>query len=131
MEDNKNKSKYICNFSEQINKVKAMGIEKAYSDMKSIEIPYRNLYIDAFGTTYGANLNDKYKDVLFRLKYDDGTTHDVGKLIGGTFRNLSCVTMFSFRFENEDGVTIFDTEYDQPTIIMLNEPDSCCAGGGE
>ena len=96
------------------------GVEEFGKFLQSIEMPFRDLYIKAFGTSAGAQIKDEYKDKLFRLEYDDGTTHDVGKLKSAGFRNYSCVTMFHFKFENDDGETLVDTETSQPKILMLN-----------
>ena len=95
------------------------GAEDFGKFLKSIEIPYRELYLNAFGNNADAAIKDDYKDKLFRLEYENGNTNDVGKLISGGFRRYSYTTMFHFKFENEDGNTIIDTEYEQPKISVL------------
>ena len=114
-------SKYNCkNLQDGFKQIEEKGGVEGFSKfLKSIEMPYRDLYIKAFGTTSNDTIKEEYKDKDFRLEYDDGTTHDVGKLIGGSFRNYSMVTMFNFKFKNSDGITKLDTEKQQPKIIML------------
>ena len=95
------------------------GVQEFVKFINSIEMPYRDLYVNAFGTSAYSQIKKEYKDKLFRLKYSDGRTHDVGNLTGGGFRNYSSVTMFNFKFETSDGETNIDTEYEQPQILML------------
>ena len=116
-------SKYFCeNFDDGLKKIEEKGGVLEFSKfLNSIEMPYRELYVDAFGTGCASQINEKYKDKLFRLEYSDGRTHDVGNLTGATFRNYSMCTMFCFKFKNSDGVTMIDTEYEQPKILMLEE----------
>ena len=116
-------SKYNCkNLQDGFKQIEEKGGVEGFSKfLKSIEMPFRDLYIKAFGTSAGAQIKDEYKDKQFRLEYEDGTTHDVGKLIGGGFRKYSCVTMFHFKFENDDGQTVVDTETSQPKILILEE----------
>lgn len=113
-------NKYHCDGIEDgFKKIEEKGVKEFGKFLKSIEMPYRDLYIEAFGTNSNDTIKEEYKDKDFRLEYDDGTTHDVGKLIGGSFRNYSMVTMFNFKFKNSDGITTIDTEVKQPKIIML------------
>ena len=95
------------------------GVENFSKFLKSIEMPYHQLYVNAFGTSADAQIKDEYKDKLFRLEYENGTIHDVGKLISAGFRRYSYSTMFYFKFENEDGIREIDTEYEQPKILVL------------
>lgn len=90
-----------------------------FKEIKSIEIPYRELYIKLFGTSSGSSIKSEYKNKEFRLVNND-SVKDVGKLISANFRNYSMVTMFQFTFENSDDKTVIDTEQEQPTILMLD-----------
>jgi hypothetical protein len=94
--------------------------QETFKKLISTEIPYHNLYVEAFGTSSNSNVKPLYSDKLFRLEYKDGTTKDVGNLISGDFRNYSCVTMFKFIFKNNEGICEVDTEREQPKIIMLD-----------
>jgi len=115
-------NKYHCeDLDDGLKKIEEKGgIEEYGKFLKSIEMPFRDLYIKAFGNTSGSSIKDEYKDKLFRLEYEDGTTQNVGKLKSAGFRNYSCVTMFHFKFENDDGETLVDTETIQPKILMLD-----------
>ena len=94
--------------------------QETFKELISTEIPYHNLYVEAFGTSSNSNVKPLYSDKLFRLEYKDGTTKDVGNLISGTFRRYSCVTMFKFIFKNNEAIYEVDTEHKQPKIIMLD-----------
>jgi hypothetical protein len=109
------------NTKSAVKKMFEMSPKETYKELISTEMPYRNLYIEAFGTTNYCNPKPIYSDKLFKLEYKDGKTKDVGNLISGDFRHYSCVTMFNFKFKNNEGICYdLDTEKEQPKIIMLD-----------
>jgi len=113
-------NKYNSSLKEVIKNIENKGASQVYKEIKSIEKDYCKLYIEAFGYSSKLSVKDEYKDKNFRLIYNEtDSVHDVGKLISGKFRNYSCVTMFEFTFENSDGKTTIDTEYEQPTILII------------
>lgn len=106
-------NKYVSSFEEVKKDIEEKGTSQVFKEIKTIEIPYRDLYIKVFGTSSSSSIKPEYKDKEFRLVYNDkDLLHDVGKLISVGFRNYSMVTMFTFEFENSDGKTIVDTEYE-------------------
>jgi len=94
--------------------------QETFKELISTEIPYHNLYVEAFGTSSNSDVKPLYSDKLFRLEYKDGKTKDVGNLISGDFRRYSCVTMFKFIFKNNEGTYKLDTEEEQPKINILD-----------
>ena len=113
-------NKYNSSLKEVKKDIENKGGSQVYKEIRSIEKDYRTLYIKAFGSSSNLPVNDEYKDKNFRLIYNEtDLVHDVGKLISGKFRNYSCATMFEFTFENSDGKTTIDTEYEQPTILII------------
>ena len=116
-------NKYACkDLVDGFKKIQEKGGSEDFAKfLNSIEIPYRELYLNAFGNRADATIKDDYKDKLFRVEYENGTTYDVGKLISGGFRRYSYTTMFYFKFENENGNTIIDTEYQQPKILIIEK----------
>jgi len=115
-------NKYVSSFEQVKKDVEERGRSQVFKEIKSIEIPYRDLYIKAFGTSSSSSIKPEYKDKEFRLVYNEkNLVHDVGKLISADFRNYSMVTMFRFTFENSDGKTIIDTECEQPNILMIDD----------
>ena len=118
-------NKYNSSFAQMKNDIEEKGYQQVFKEIKSIEMQYRDLYIKAFGTSSDSSIKPEYKDKEFRLVYNDkDLVHNVGKLIGATFSNMSMVTIFTFTFENSDGKTYVNTEYEQPTILMIDDKET-------
>lgn len=115
-------NKYNSSFKQVKKDIEEKGYKQLFKEIKSIEIPYRDLYIKAFGTSSSSSIKPEYKDKEFRLVYNDkDLVHDVGKLISADFSNMSMATIFRFTFENSNGKTFVNTEYEQPTILIIDD----------